>query len=146
MSNFGPIVGLIGAALASLSAFKWMLAGFIIIMLGWGFWTSNASKNALDARALKDLLKSSAQWNLRSSQDSNPLVSLMNSNYAVAYLNVARSLGSDSEIEKFTGVKLDAFIKEIEESQIKSLKKVSNICPSSINGLQLENTGWNSKF
>ena len=146
MSNYGPIIGLVGAALASLSAFKWMLAGFIIIMIGWGFWTSNSTKNALDARALKDLIKSSAQWNLRSSQDSNPLVSLMNSNYAMAYLNVARSLGSDSEIEKFTGVKLDAFIKEIEDAQVKGLKKVSSVCPASINGLPLENTGWNSKF
>jgi hypothetical protein len=140
--NFAPILGLVGAVLASLSAFKWMLAAFLLAMIGWGIWSSRSTKNALDQRALKDLIKSSAQWNLRSSQDSNPAIALMNANYAMAYLNVARSLGSDDEIEKNCGVNIDSFLKDIEKSQSSSLQKLSKSCPSITKDLHLDNTGW----
>ena len=140
--NFAPILGLVGAALASLSAFKWMLAGFLVLMIGWGLYASKSTKNALDQRALKDLIKSSAQWNLRSSQDSNPAIALMNAYYAMAYLNVARSLGSDDEIEKNTGTNIDTFSKDIEKAQSASLQRLSKSCPSITKDLHLENTGW----
>jgi hypothetical protein len=140
--NFAPILGLVGAALASLSAFKWMLAAFLVVMIGWGLYSSRTTKNALDQRALKDLIKSSAQWNLRSSQDSNPAVALMNANYAMAYLNVARSLGSDDEIEKNCGVNIDTFLKDIEKAQSSSLQRLSKSCPSITKDLHLDNTGW----
>jgi hypothetical protein len=119
-----------------------MLAGFIILMIGWGFWSTRTTKNALDIRAIKYLIKSAAQWNLRSSQDANSVVGLMNSNYAMAYLNVARSLGSDNDIEKTTGIKLDAFLVEIEDAQSNALKRLTNSCPSLLHGLPLEHTGW----
>ncbi len=144
--NFGPFLGLAGALFASLSAFKWMLAGFVVVMISWSIYSSRASRNALDSRAIKDLIKSSAQWNMRSSQDSNAIVGLMNANYAMAYLNVARNLGSDDEIEKTSNIKLDAFLAEIEASQSNALTRITGACPSLLSGLPIENTGWKKKF
>ena len=140
--NFGPLLGLAGALFASLSAFKWMLAAFVVVMIGWSIYSSRVSRNALDSRAIKDLIKSSAQWNLRSSQDSNAVVGLMNSNYAMAYLNVARSLGSDEEIEKTTNIKIDAFVNEIESFQSNAISRITGACPSLLGGLPLDATGW----
>lgn len=145
MMNFGPLLGLAGALFASLSAFKWMLAAFVVVMIGWSIYSSKTSRNALDNRAMKDLIKSAAQWNLRSSQDSNAVVGLMNSNYAMAYLNVARSLGSDDEIEKSTAIKLDVFISEIEASQANAISRITGACPSLLGGLPIDSTGWKKK-
>lgn len=140
--NYAPVLGLVGAGLASLDAFKWMLGGFLLLMIGLWVYNTRSTRNALDSRALKDLVKSAAQWNLRSSQDSNAIVGLMNANYAMAYLNVARSLGSDSDIEKMTRIQLDPFIDEIEASQTNAIRRITNSCQSLTSGLPLEYTTW----
>jgi len=143
MNNVGPIIGLLGAVVGSIASFKWILAGFIIVMIGWVIMTSKNSKNALDARALKDLIKSSAQWKTRSQQDANPIIGLMNSNYAMAYLNVARSIGSDADIEKTTGAAIDELLKDIETTQTNSIQKLSISCPIvAPSGLAAVHTGW----
>jgi len=143
MQNVGPIVGLLGAVVGSIASFKWMLLGFIIVMIAWVYMTAKNSKNALDARALKDLVKSSAQWKTRALQDTNPLIGLMNANYAMAYLNVARSIGSDADIEKNTGAAIDELLKDIEGTQSNAIQRLSMSCPSvTPNGLAAVHTGW----
>jgi len=128
--NLGPIAGLIGAAVASLSVFKWILGAFIIVMIVWIFASQKSTRNALDARALKDLIKSSQQWAARSEQDGSPLVSLMNANYAMAYFNVARSIGSDQDIYAHTHANVDSLIQDIETTQKRAVEKVTKVCPS----------------
>ena len=146
MNSIGPIAGLMGAALGSFNTFKWMLIGSVIIMVFWSFTNNRNSKNALDARALKDLTKSAAQWNTRSMQDANPLIALMNSNYAMAYLNVARSIGSDSDIERHTHVAVDELLKDIESAQSSAIQRITMACPSvTPQGLAAVHTGWMSK-
>jgi hypothetical protein len=140
---FGPLAGLFGAALASLSVFKWMLLAFIIVIIVWLITSSKRNKNALDERALRDLIKSASQWNVRSNQDSNTMISLMNANYAMAYLNVARSVGSDTDIEKHTGAAVDELLKDIENSQSSAIQKLTLACPSlAPAGLAAAHTGW----
>jgi len=146
MNTIGPIAGLMGAALGSFTTIKWMLLGFAGILLFWVISNNRNSKNALDARALKDLTKSAAQWNTRSVQDTNPLIALMNSNYAMAYLNVARSIGSDADIEKNTKVAVDELLKDIESAQSSAVQRLTLACPSvTPQGLAAVHTGWMSK-
>ena len=146
MQHVGPIVGLLGAVAGSLASFKWMLIGFVAIMIGWLYMSAKNTKNALDARALKDLIKSSAQWKTRALQDTNPLIGLMNSNYAMAYLNVARSIGSDADIEKNTGASIDELLKDVETTQSNAIQKLSSNCPTvTPNGLAAAHTGWLQK-
>jgi hypothetical protein len=144
--NLTPVIGLFGAILASLSIFKWILFGVILIIGLWIVSQNKTHRNALDTRALKDLVKSSAQWNARAQQDTNPLIGLMNSNYAMAYLNVARSLGSDSEIERHTSAAVDELIKEVEGTQSRAMQKLTMACPAMTpQGLAAVHTGWLSK-
>lgn len=139
----GPLAGLFGAALASLSTFKYMLVAFIVVIIIWAIVFNKKNKNALDERALKDLIKSASQWNVRSNQDSNSMISLMNANYAMAYLNVARSVGSDTDIERYTGAAVDELLKDIETSQSSAIQKLTMACPAMAPaGLAAAHTGW----
>lgn len=120
--------------------------GLLIVVVLWMFSQNKNRRNALDTRALKDLVKSSAQWNARAQQDTNPLIGLMNSNYAMAYLNVARSLGSDTDIEKHTSAAVDELLKEVEGTQSRAMQKLTMACPAMTpQGLAAVHTGWLSK-
>lgn len=144
--NLVPVMSLVGALLASLSIFKWILGAFVIVIVLWIFSQNKNKRNALESRALKDLVKSSAQWNARAQQDTNPLIGLMNSNYAMAYLNVARSVGSDADIEKSTGAAVDELLKEVESTQSRAMQKLTMACPAMTpQGLSAVHTGWLSK-
>lgn len=143
---FGPLAGLFGAALASFTAFKWMLLSFIILIGIYVWTTAKKNKNALSDRAIKDLIKSASQWATRSAQDANGLISLMNANYAMAYLNVARTVGSDADIERITGAAVDELMKDIESNQSNAIQKLALGCPAMAPaGLAGAHTGWLSK-
>lgn len=144
--NLTPIAGLLGAALTTISVFKWIFLGFLGLVVLWIFSTMRSKKNALEARAIKDLIKSAAQWNSRSVQDTNPLIGLMNANYAMAYLNVARSIGSDADIERYTSAAVDELLKDLEATQSSAIQKIAGQCPSiTPHGLAAVHTGWLAK-
>lgn len=143
---FGPLAGLFGAALGSLAAIKWMIVSFIILIGLWLWTSSRKNRNALTDRAIKDLIKSASQWATRSAQDANGLISLMNANYSMAYLNVARTVGSDSDIERITGAAVDELMKDIESNQSNAIQKMALSCPAMAPaGLAGAHTGWLSK-
>ena len=129
MNAIGPVAGLLGAIVTSMISLKWILGGFIIFMFIWLYYSNQSQKNALDLRAIRDLVKSASQWNSRSIQDSNPIIGVMNANYAMAYLNVARSIGSDADIEMHAGIKIDALIKSVEDTQTAALERITSKCP-----------------
>lgn len=142
----GPLAGLFGAALASMSALKWLLLAFICVIVLWLAGGIKGSRSGLQERSIKDLVKSASQWTTRSAQDSNPLIALMNANYAMAYLNVARSVGSDSEIERYTGAAVDELLRDVEATQSNAIQRVSVTCPAvAPAGLAAAHSGWMSK-
>lgn len=105
------------------------------------FRTSRTS--ALQSRALVDLVQSASQWSASSLQDSNVLLSLMHANYAMAYLNVARLLSSDSEIESTASVRLDELLNEFKASQSSAIGRLTSTCPAAMPpGLSAVHTGW----
>lgn len=143
--NIAPIAGLLGAAVATMSVFKWIVVGLVVVGVLWALSSSSAAKNALDSRAINNLVKSAAQWNARALQDTNPVIGLMNANYAVAYLNVARSLGSDSDVEKKGRVSVDQMSKELEATQSKFMHSLTDACPSIVPAGHAA-TGWPVKL
>jgi hypothetical protein len=141
MNAVAPVAGLLGALVTSLSSFKYILIAFIVFIVVWIFYQNRSQKNALDVRAIRDLVKSASQWNSRSIQDSNPIIGVMNANYAMAYLNVARNIGTDADIEMHSGMKIDALIKSVEDTQTAALQRITEKCPSlSPPGTAI--TGW----
>ena len=144
MQSIAPLAGIFGAVLSSFSVVKWILIGFIVILIGWGIMSQKKSKNSLDSRAIRDLVKSASQWKTRSIQDSNPLIALMNANYAMAYFNVARAVGSDVDVETYTSISIDEFNKDLENIQAAAIQKITGMCPSTAIK-SVTNTGWSNK-
>jgi len=144
--NLYTFVGIFGALFSTLSVFKWILIGLGLLIILYAISARKNQKNALDNRAINDLIKSAAQWNSRSVQDTNPLIGLMNANYAMAYLNVARTVGSDSDIEKCTSISVDEFLKDLEATQSNAIHRISTQCPNVMpHGLAAVHTGWLAK-
>lgn len=139
--NLAPLASLLGAALTSFAVIKWICVAFIGILVVWLIYGARTARNALDVRALKDLVKSAAQWNSRSLQDTNAMIGLMNANYAMAYLNVARSVGSDTDIERHTGASVDELLKEVESAQKKAIQRLASACPA-MAPQGATHTGW----
>lgn len=119
---------------------------FIVLSMvfGGGFGTKSLhgfSQN--ESYTTRALLKEAAQWSTISNQDSNPLLALMHSTYGMAYLNVARRLHTDAEIEQTGNLHVDEFFTTLETSQQDAVKKLLTLCPlSSPAGLSSLHTGW----
>lgn len=95
---------------------------------------------------VKRLFQTSAQWNTTSVQDSNAILSLMHSNYAMAYLNVARSLATDAQIERWTKSHVDEVVSTYQDTQSKSIQVLNHMCPNTMPaGLSAVYTGWMTK-
>lgn len=101
--------------------------------------TSKAA-NSLTTRAL---IKEAAQWSTIAQQDSNPLLALMHATYGTAYLNVARRLHTDSEIEAASNLRVEEFSATLLANQQAAVQKLLTLCPMSTPaGLAALQTGW----
>jgi hypothetical protein len=65
----------------------------------------------------------------------------MNANYAMAYLHVARNIGTDADIEMHSGMKIDALIKSVEDTQTEALSRITEKCPA-LSPPGPSTTGW----
>lgn len=123
----------------------WALA--CLVLFGMWMYTFLKSGDATDtSKIVKQLVQSSAQWNSTSLQDSNAILSLMHANYAVSYMNVARTLASDDLIEKWTHSRLDELVQAYQETQSKAIASLNQVCPTTMPpGLAAVYTGWITK-
>ena len=146
-----PLADIVMGFASGLSIIKWILFAAIVLAVLWimsnfKLGSGGSSKAAMESRTLRDLVKSAAQWAARSMQDSAPVIAVMNANYAMAYLNMARALATDAEIESNAGVPIDALIRDIEAAQSAAIQRLSAGCPSvGPQGLAAMHSGWLSK-
>lgn len=73
---------------------------------------------------VKEILRSCLQLLEASKQDSNSVIRLAHANYAQAYLNVARMLQNDEDIEESIGFEISALQSDLDESQKESMKSI----------------------
>lgn len=65
----------------------------------------------------KSLIEQAQKWYLLSRQDKVPLTSYQHINYAMAYLNGARHVSSDTKLEQVSGIDVHYLYKKIDELQ-----------------------------
>ena len=103
---------------------------------------STKSAHSLTTRAL---IKEAAQWSTIAQQDANPLLAVMHATYGTAYLNVARRLNTDADIEQATNVRVEEFSSTLQANQQAAVQKLLTLCPMSTPaGLAALQTGWMS--
>lgn len=139
--------GLVGAVKSSLA--RWALWAFSAVV---GLCVlaivirARTSFSAATERSVSQLVKAAAQWNSTSVQDSNVLLSLMHANYAMAYLNVARLLSTDNDIEAVAKVRMDELLTDFQEAQASAIQRLTTSCPAAMPpGLAAVHTGWITK-
>ena len=50
----------------------------------------------------------------------------------MAYMNAARSLASDSQIEQWTHARLDELVREYQDTQTKAIQSLGYDCPNTM--------------
>ena len=91
----------------------------------------------------KALIQEAAQWSTVAQQDNNPLLALVHATYATAYLNVARRMSSDADIEGLASIHVAEFSKALNSSQQASMRALLAQCPVvAPAGIAALQTGW----
>ena len=117
----------------------WKWARFGLALLGalllislvsiWTFDTGRTYPRYI-LRRIRSLIRDAVHWNTTSAQDANPLLALMHSTYAIAYLNTARHMVSDSDIERVMGVQPRELMFELQGHNDALVQKLVAACPS----------------
>lgn len=85
---------------------------------------SGTSKNNIDK-----LVRQTARWATAAQQDASPLIAMLHANYASGYLWALKSIASNAEIHRATGVDMKTFEDHIVSVQDATTKKVLQVCP-----------------
>jgi hypothetical protein len=98
---------------------------FLIGLLAAILYSSQKSAVSHKAKEYKvsALLRSSAQWAEAARKDKDPILALLHSSTSLAYLDSARSIMGDEEIDVIHE-DIDTFVKEVEEFRDKCVRKM----------------------
>ena len=93
---------------------------FVVIMQN----KTRGLKNSIDK-----LIKQSARYATTAQQDSSPVISVRNANYAAAYLHAAKEIATESQIHNATGIDVRKFKEHITNVEDMVTKKTADSCP-----------------
>ena len=89
----------------------------------------NDSPHTLNTQAGVNLLNYALKWKKIASQDSQPFIKLQHLMFASAYINAARQISKDSELERVTGADLIKFKKLVEQQTQVTIDSLNSKCP-----------------
>lgn len=122
-----------------------LVVGLIIFLAFVNRWNNSSSTmySKSFSNKLRSVVRQASQWHVTAKQDSNPLLSLMHSTYAVAYANLARAFASDEVIERITGLKISELMYYLNEDQQLAMQSLVTLCPSAKpEGVYAIGSGW----
>ena len=94
---------------------------------------------------VRSLIQDGIKWGTVADQDTNMLLSLVHSTYALSYINVARLMVSDNDIGNITNMHAGELHKELQEKQDQIMhrlyKKYPRLRPKGGGGIDMA-TGW----
>lgn len=89
----------------------------------------NDSPQSMNTQAGVELINNSLKWRKIASQDSQPFMKVQHNMFAIAYINAARHIARDIELEKLTGIDLRKLLKSIDEQLQLSIDSLNTRCP-----------------
>lgn len=91
----------------------------------------------------KQLVKEAARYSTVSDQDTNLLVKLLHTTYASAYINTARNMASDRQLERLAGVNINELTHLIQDQQQQAVQLIGSQAPHLMpTGNAAIMTGW----
>lgn len=91
----------------------------------------NATFSVSHLKRARLLVSQAIYWHDTSEQDTNPLFAMKHADYAIAYLNAARSMLPDNILERTCNVDIYELSNSLETHQRQKTKSVTEICPTS---------------
>jgi len=105
-----------------------VLALVLVLAIVSAFASKPRYSSAFESK-VRELVRESVRWSTSAEEHTNPALALLHSAYGVGYLNVARSLASDREIEAITKThRIDELADKIQNRQQKALGDVLVRC------------------
>jgi hypothetical protein len=99
----------------------WVIIIFIILI--WHHWYCEKKQ------AIRSLIRQVYRWHIASTQDANPIVKMLHSNYATGYIGALRSIATENEILLTTGLSIVNLEAEVTTEQDKALAMFAKQCP-----------------
>ena len=88
------------------------------------------------------LMKQAFEWHAQSQQDTDPLFAMRHSDYALAYLNAARSILPDHALQRLSGIDVHDTVVALEAHQNAHTGTMSKICPPSNPKKKTSSVSW----
>lgn len=92
--------------------------------------TDTPQYNKQFIRQIGGVVTRASQSHTTSSQDTNLLVALLNANSGLAYLNAARRIAKDADIERITGIDVVELQHQLEDKISTLTSQIVSKCPS----------------
>ena len=106
------------------------VVGFIVVLSLVARSTASGARTDVAPQKGKELLTQSSEWLRMSEQDATPLFAYRHAAFSLAYLNAARLLAPDAELQK-QGVDVHLLFGKLERRLATLSKKISKTCAAS---------------
>lgn len=101
----------------------------LIILCIVSFFEYRKLKKCNMSKIINTLMRQCSRWAIASTQDKNPMISLLHANYAAGYLWALKDIADDIQIKRASNIDISYFTNKITNIQDQSTQKVSKYCP-----------------
>ena len=81
-------------------------------------------------KSIEKLIRQSARYATAAQQDKSPVIAVLHTNYAAAYLYAVKDIANESQIHNATGIDVKKFKEHVTNVQDMVTKKTSEECPN----------------
>lgn len=107
------------------------------------FWGGANAAGAADRHTAQRVLQAASRWSVTGEETKNPVLALVHTVTAKAYVNVLRELMSEHDIARHFRVDSKMMLQSLEKREAKLLRKISAAAPKLIpEGEHIGRTGW----
>ena len=119
-----------------------MVLGAVTLLALLSKWTQGGRKAPTSSVShVRQLVRESATYAMKSKQDTNPLIALQDAIYAMAYMEAARKFATDDQISYLAGTQASDLVHSVKKREQKALKHVVTTCPA-VAPQAVAATGW----
>lgn len=108
----------------------------------WSEYSANRY-NKRTVRGIREIIRDSSRYSIMSRQDTNYLLYLLHTTYALAYAKAANTIVGTSDITRITGVDADEFLHMLNDQEQHAIADLVDSYPELMpTGAQAVSTGW----
>lgn len=120
-----------------------IVAMVLIVLLSMSTMSGSAVRSKNVHRNLLALVRQSARYAALADQDSNAVISMLHSTYALAFVTAARKLATDSALRRLSRVDVAELQNAAEAKQQRALSHINAQAPGlAVQSDQLRFAGW----